>query len=180
MEISVREGDITEQPGLDAIVNAANTDLVLGGGVAGAIRRKGGDVIDREARARGPLRLGEAVATTAGSLPNKAVIHAAVMGYRTEDERVPKRSGSLTSAEIIYNATQSSLRVATELKLKSLAFPALGTGVAGFPTGECAEVMIRAVREFASNHPGFSVGHVVFVLFDPRSFKIFQEAAKPK
>ncbi|MGB7624889.1 MAG: macro domain-containing protein [Terriglobia bacterium] len=180
MEISVREGDITEQPGVDAIVNAANTDLVLGAGVAGTIRRKGGDVIDREARARGPIPLGEAVATTAGSLPNKTVIHAAVMGYRAEDERVFKRPGSLTSAEIIYSATQSSLRVATDLNLKSLAFPALGTGVAGFPTDECAEAMIRAVRDFAPLHPRSSVEHVAFVLFDPRSYKIFQETLTRK
>lgn len=180
MKISVLEGDITEQAEVDAIVNAANTELVLGAGVAGAIRRKGGDLVERESRARGPVRLGEAVATTAGKLPNKAVIHAAVMGYRPEDERVPKRSGSLTSGEIIYRATQSSLRVATDLKLKSLAFPALGTGVAGFPTDECAEAMVRAVRDFAVSHRESSVGHVIFVLFDPRSFRTFQEAINRK
>ncbi|MBZ5554830.1 MAG: macro domain-containing protein [Acidobacteriia bacterium] len=180
MKVSVLEGDITEQVEVDAIVNAANTDLVLGAGVAGAIRRKGGDVIDRESRAKGPIRLGEAIATTAGNLPNKAVIHAAVMGYRMEDERIPKRPGSLTSGEIIYKATQASLLIATDLKMKSLAFPALGTGVAGFPTDECAEAMVRAVRDFAPSHPQSSVGQVIFVLFDPRSFKIFQEAINRK
>ena len=91
MKIEIRRGDITEQPDVDAIVNAANTDLALGAGVAGAIRRKGGDSIDVEAQAQGPIRLGEAVATSAGRLLNKYVIHAAAMGYRSEDRAVPKR-----------------------------------------------------------------------------------------
>jgi len=175
MKMWVREGDITEQPDMEAIVNAANTDLVLGSGVAGAIRRKGGEVIDRESRAKGPIRLGEAIATTAGHLPYKVVIHAAVMGYRREDELAPKRQGSLTSAEIISKATLSSLRVAEDLMLKSIAFPALGTGVAGFPVKECAIAMIGAVNEYSNSHPESSIQRVVFVLFDPRSFKIFQE-----
>jgi O-acetyl-ADP-ribose deacetylase (regulator of RNase III) len=178
MKISVRQGDITEQPDVDAIVNAANTELILGAGVAGAIRRKGGDIVDREGRAKGPIRLGEAVATTAGALPHKAIIHAAAMGYRAEDEHEPRRAGSLTSAEIIYAATQSSLRVADELKLRSVAFPALGTGVAGFPTDECAEVMVRAVRDFSHHHVDSTIEEVFFVLFDPSSFTIFERALR--
>ncbi len=142
MEIEIRRGDITDQSDLDAIVNAANTDLVLGSGVAGAIRRKGGENISREAVAQAPIRLGEAVATSAGQLPHKYVIHAAAMGYREEDQVVPKRSGSLSSADIIRNATRNSLRIAEHLRLGSIAFPALATGVAGFPVAECAEVMI--------------------------------------
>src|SRR3954471_9765621 len=144
MIIEIRQGDITSQPDVEAIVNAANTDLVLGSGVAGAIRRKGGDVIDREGQAKGPIRLGEAVWTTAGGLPNKYVIHAAAMGYRPEDAAVPKRPGSLSSEKIIRDATMNSLRVADELKLKSIAFPALATGVAAFPTDECAGAMLGA------------------------------------
>lgn len=175
MIITARQGDITNQPDVDAIVNAANTDLILGAGVAGAIRRKGGDSIDREARSKGPINLGEAVATSAGRLPNRFVIHAAAMGYRAEDERAPKRPGSLTSAEIIYEASQSSLRVAEELGLKSTAFPALGTGVANFPLDECAEVMVRAVWEYARNHPQSSIREVVFVLYDPIAYQTFQK-----
>lgn len=176
MKIELRRGDITDQPDLDAIVNAANTDLALGAGVAGAIRRKGGDAIDREARALGPIRLGEAVATSAGRLPNKHVIHAAAMGYRPEDERVPKRPGSLSSAAIIRDATQNSLLRAHELRLRSVGFPALATGVAGFPVEECAQVMIAAAREFASAHTDTTVELVVFVLFSESDYREFSRA----
>jgi len=175
MEIEIRQGDITEQPDVDAIVNAANTDLILGAGVAGAIRRKGGDIIDNEARAQAPIRLGEAVATGAGRLPNKHVIHAAAMGYRREDELVPKRPGSLSSAEIIRSATLNSLERAEELKLASIAFPALATGVAGFPVDECAGVMLGAAREYAQAHPQSSLRRIVFVLFGREDYDVFRK-----
>jgi O-acetyl-ADP-ribose deacetylase (regulator of RNase III) len=174
MEIEIRQGDITDQTDLDAIVNAANTDLVLGSGVAGAIRRKGGENIQREAVAQAPVSLGQAVATSAGQLPLKYVIHAAAMGYREEDQVVPKRSGSLSSAAIIRNATRNSLRVADHLRLGSLAFPALATGVAGFPVDECAEVMIGAAREYAGAHPDSSIQRVVFVLWSADDYQTFQ------
>jgi len=175
MNIEIRQGDITEQSDIDAIVNAANTDLVLGAGVAGAIRRKGGDIIDREGQAKGPIKLGEAVHTTAGNLPNKYVIHAAAMGYRPEDRLVPKRPGSLSSAEIIRDATLNSLRCAEELKLESIAFPALATGVAAFPVDECAETMIGAVRDYQAAHPDSSIKRVVFVLFGRDDYEIFKQ-----
>ncbi len=178
MDIEVVQGDITQQPDIDAIVNAANTDLALGAGVAGAIRRRGGDEIDHEARSKGPIRLGEAVATSAGRLPNKYVIHAAAMGYRPEDERVPKRPGSLSSAAIIAEATRNSLRRADELHLESLAFPALATGVAAFPVDECAETMIAAVREYAKSRPQSSVKRVRFVLFGEEDYKIFLQSLR--
>src|SRR6185295_2079481 len=98
MKIEVRHGDITSQPDVDAIVNAANTELILGSGVAGAIYRKGGKIIHEEGQKKGPIRLGEAAYTTAGNLPNRYVIHAAAMGYRPDDAKVPKRAGSLSSA----------------------------------------------------------------------------------
>jgi O-acetyl-ADP-ribose deacetylase (regulator of RNase III) len=173
MEIEVRRGDITEQADVDAIVNAANTDLVLGSGVAGAIRRKGGENINREATAQAPIRLGEAVATSAGQMTHKYVIHAAAMGYREEDQAVPKRAGSLSSPAIIRNATQNSLRIADRVRLGSIAFPALATGVAGFPVGECADVMIGATREYASAHPETSVQRVVFVLWSAEDYHTF-------
>src|SRR5215468_11708035 len=116
MKVEIRRGDITDQRDIDAIVNAANTDLALGSGVAGAIMRKGGAIIDEEGRRQAPIRLGEAAATTAGRLPNKAVIHAAAMGYRAEDRAVPKKPGTASSAEIIRNATQNSLRRTEDLK----------------------------------------------------------------
>lgn len=178
MEIKVRRGDITQQTDVDAIVNAANTDLALGAGVAGAIRRRGGDEIDREARALGPIRLGEAVATAAGRLPNKCVIHAAAMGYRAEDQRVPKTPGSLSSAAIIRQATLNSLRRVEERHLGSVAFPALATGVAAFPVDECAQTMLGAVRDYAREHPRSSIQMVVFVLFGEEEYAIFQAASR--
>lgn len=174
MRIEIRQGDITEQPDLDAIVNAANTWLALGSGVAGAIHRKGGNIIDEEGRKQAPIRLGEAAVTTAGTLPNKFVIHAAAMGYTKEDALVPKKPGTASSAEIIRNATWNSLLRAEERKLKSIAFPALATGVAGFPVDECAEVMITAARDFAATNPDSSIELVVFVLFTSGDFRIFE------
>jgi O-acetyl-ADP-ribose deacetylase (regulator of RNase III) len=175
IEIEIVQGDITAQPDMDAIVNAANTDLALGAGVAGAIRRRGGDEIDREARAQGPIRLGEALATGAGRLPNRYVIHAAAMGYRPEDEAVPKRAGSRSSANIIADATRNSLECAEKLKLESVAFPALATGVAGFPVDECADAMLAAVREYACGHRASSVECVRFVLFGDNDCRIFRK-----
>lgn len=178
MRIEVVQGDITGQPDMDAIVNAANTDLVLGSGVAGAIRRRGGDEIDREAQAKGPIRLGEAVATGAGRLPNKYVIHAAAMGYRAEDRLVPKRPGSQSSAAIIADATSNSLLRAEELRLRSIAFPALATGVAGFPVDECAETMIQAAQEYFAVQAKSSVELVRFVLFSEADKKTFDDTLR--
>jgi O-acetyl-ADP-ribose deacetylase (regulator of RNase III) len=167
--IQLRQGDITNQPDVDAIVNAANTELWLGSGVAGAIARRGGPAIEREAVAKGPIRLGEAVATTAGNLPNKYVIHAAAMGYRPEDRAVPKRPGSMSSEAIIRDATANSLAIADRLACRSIAFPALATGVGGFPVDECARVMISAAREYAA-HADSQIERVIFVLFDKADY----------
>jgi O-acetyl-ADP-ribose deacetylase (regulator of RNase III) len=173
MKIEIVQGDITQQPDIDAIVNAANTELILGSGVAGAISRRGGTEIDREGRAKGPIKLGEAAVTGAGRLPNKYVIHAAAMGYRPEDALVPKREGSLSSAAIIRDATKNSLRRAAELKLQSIAFPALATGVGAFPVDECAETMIGALREYEWEDPQSSLKLVRFVLFGESDYKTF-------
>ena len=178
MQIEIVQGDITDQPDVDAIVNAANTDLALGAGVAGAIRRKGGNEIDREAQAKGPIPLGEAAATSAGRLPNRYVIHAAAMGYRAEDAKVPKRPGSQSSAKIIADATRNSLSRAEELKLASIAFPALATGVAAFPVDECAQAMIGAVRDYERDHPESSIRVVRFVLFGKNDYEVFRRAVK--
>jgi O-acetyl-ADP-ribose deacetylase len=173
MRIEITRGDITQQPDIDAIVNAANTELILGSGVAGAIYRRGGAEIDREGQAKGPIPLGAAIVTSAGRLPNKYVIHAAAMGYRPEDSRVPKREGSLSSAVIIADCTRNSLLQADALRLESIAFPALATGVAAFPVNECAEVMIGAVREYENTHPQSTIARVRFVLFGQRDYEIF-------
>lgn len=178
MKIELRKGDITNQAGIDAIVNAANTELWLGSGVAGAISARGGPDIEREAVAQGPIALGKAVRTSAGNLPNKLVIHAAAMGYREEDRVVPKREGSASSEAIIRDATANSISIADESGCESIAFPALATGVGGFPVDECARVMIKAARDYAVEHPQSKVERVIFVLFNAGDFQAFERELK--
>jgi O-acetyl-ADP-ribose deacetylase (regulator of RNase III) len=174
VKIELRKGDITSQPDIEAIVNAANTELWLGAGVAGAISARGGPNIEREALALAPISLGDAVRTTAGNLPNKFVIHAAAMGYRDADRSVPKRAGSVSSESIIYDATINSIALADESNCTSIAFPALATGVGGFPVDECARVMIKAAKAYAGKHPNSNVKRVVFVLFSASDLQIFE------
>jgi len=174
MKIELRQSDITNQPDIDAIVNAANTELWLGSGVAGAIARRGGPEIEREAVAQGPIRLGEAVRTTAGNLPNRFVIHAAAMGYREEDRAVPKRAGSASSEAIIREVTLNSIRLAGEAGCRSIAFPALATGVGGFPVDECARVMIAAAKDHAARNSRTTIELVRFVLFTADDLNMFE------
>lgn len=178
MKIELRQGDITDQPDVNAIVNAANTELWLGSGVAGAISARGGPEIEREAVAQAPIQLGDAVKTTAGNLPNKFVIHAAAMGYREADRTVPKRAGSASSESIIRNATTKSISIADNSGCESIAFPALATGVGGFPVDECARVMINAARDYAREHPQTRIKRVIFVLFAAADFQVFERELK--
>jgi O-acetyl-ADP-ribose deacetylase (regulator of RNase III) len=164
LTITVLEGDITARR-VDAIVNAANNALWMGSGVAGAIKSKGGAEIEREAMAQGPVTPGQSVLTAPGSLPAGHVIHAAVMG---QDLR--------TDATLIRKATLSSLAVATDHELSSIAFPALGTGVGGFPVAECARVMVEAVRGHAAGPT--SIRLVEFVLFGQRAYDEFSAGAR--
>ncbi len=157
--IEVVKGDLTEQK-VDAIVNAANSDLILGGGVAGAIRVKGGDLIQTECDRQSPIELGQAALTTAGELPAKHVIHAAVMHL-----------GGSPTQESIENSTFNSLILAAEYKLESVSFPALGTGIGGFSMSLSAEIMLNAAKRFLR---GNSLPKVVsFVLFDDSAYNIF-------
>jgi len=133
--VEVREADVTTLA-VDAVANAANTHLLHGGGVAGAIARAAGPELERESRERAPVALGEAVATTAGEMPSRWVIHAATM-----------EPGGPTSAQAIADATRSTLRVAGELGAASLALVAFGTGVGGFPLADCARIMAGVLRE---------------------------------
>lgn len=159
-EIELIKGDIAEV-GADAIVNAANDHLWMGAGVAGALKRAGGDEIEREAMAKGPIAVGEAVATGAGRLPAKWVIHAAAMG---QDLR--------TDADKIRRATASALRVADEIGARSIVFPALGTGVGGFPIDDCARVIVDAVRAHLDS--GSRLERVTFVLRGDDAFRAFE------
>jgi O-acetyl-ADP-ribose deacetylase (regulator of RNase III) len=161
-EIEVAEADITKLE-VDAIANAANTALQHGGGVAGAISRAGGPEVQRESDRRGPIGLGDAVATTAGELPSKWVIHAATMEL-----------GGPTSAEIIRRATASTLRLADELGAKSLALVAFGTGVGGFPIDEAARIEVEEVQRHVSE--GSELERVVFAVFGEQARLAFEEA----
>ena len=132
--VEVLEADITTLD-VDAIANAANTQLIHGGGVAGAIARAGGEAVQRESSERAPIGLGEAVETGAGDMPARWVIHAATMEL-----------GGPTSADVIRAATASALALADELGARSLALVAFGTGVGGFPLDQAAEVEVEEVR----------------------------------
>jgi O-acetyl-ADP-ribose deacetylase (regulator of RNase III) len=160
MELEVVEGDIAALD-VDAIANAANNHLWMGAGVAGAIKRVGGEEIEREAVAKGPVEVGDAVATTAGRLKARHVIHGAVMG---QDLR--------TDGELIDRTTRRCLEVAEELGARSLALPAFGTGVGGFPVSECAGIMVSAVRA----HEPRSLERVVFAVFGAAAARAFEAA----
>jgi O-acetyl-ADP-ribose deacetylase (regulator of RNase III) len=160
VQLEVVDGDITRLE-VDALANAANDRLWMGAGVAGAIKRAGGDEIEREAVAKGPIPIGEAVATGAGRLAARWVIHGAVMG---QDLR--------TDAERIRRTTSSCLRVADELGAESLALPAFGTGVGGFPLEECARIMAEAARE----HQPRTLRRVVFAVYGHEARRAFQDA----
>jgi O-acetyl-ADP-ribose deacetylase len=164
LQLTVILGDITEQA-TDAIVNAANNHLWLGSGVAGAIKARGGEEIEREAMKLGPIEPGQAVTTTAGRLKARYCIHAAAMGQDL-----------VTSADLIAKATRSSLTEATRLGLDSIAFPALGTGVGGFPAEACAKLVIAAALSHSYTNP--RPGSVTFVLRDETAFRAFSEALK--
>jgi O-acetyl-ADP-ribose deacetylase (regulator of RNase III) len=161
MKVKIYTGDITEAP-TDAIVNAANNHLWMGSGVAGAIKRKGGQIIEDEAVAQGPVEPGDAVATTAGDLPHTYVIHAAGMGQDLK-----------TSEELVYECTLSSLELAEDLGLSSIAFPAIGTGVGGLSIHACASAMHRALDEFAPDAD--SLQEVHFVIFSRQETEEFRK-----
>jgi O-acetyl-ADP-ribose deacetylase (regulator of RNase III) len=162
-KVELRQGDLTDTD-VDAIVNAANNDLMLGGGVAGAIRVKGGPEIQQECDQIGPIALGEEAITGAGRLRARHVIHAASM-----------RLGESTSEADLRSATRNSLMRASENSLRTIAFPAIGTGIAGFPVERCAEVMLGEVR--AHLNGATTLERVEFVLFDRRSLEVFERVA---
>ena len=162
LELSVVDGDITALA-VDAIANAANNHLWMGAGVAGAIKRAGGEEIEREAVAKGPIAVGDAIATGAGRLRARWVIHGAVMGQDLT-----------TSAELIRRATRRCLEVADELGCESLALPAFGTGVGGFGLDECARLMVEVARAYEPR----ALRRVVFAVFGEAASRAFAEAVR--
>ena len=160
-EIVIIQGDITEQD-TETIVNAANNELWMGGGVAGAIKRKGGEKIEKEALSKGPIPIGEVAVTKGGKLKAKYVIHAATMEMDFQ-----------TDARIIEQATLNSLKKAEEMGLKSIALPALGSGIGGFAIAVCARIMLSVARDFSKSAK--SLQEIRFVLFDHQSHQAFEE-----
>jgi O-acetyl-ADP-ribose deacetylase (regulator of RNase III) len=159
--LEIADGDIAAET-TDAVVNAANNHFWMGSGVAGAIKSRGGQEIERDAMAQGPVEPGECVMTTGGRLPARFVIHAAVMGQDLQ-----------TSAAIIARATANALALADARSLESIALPAFGTGVGGFPIEECARVMIGAIR----SHTSGSLRLVRLVLFGELACRTFADVA---
>jgi O-acetyl-ADP-ribose deacetylase (regulator of RNase III) len=160
--LELTQGDITDQT-TDAIVNAANTALQLGGGVAGAIRRKGGPKIQEECNKIGGTHVGGAVITTGGNLAAKYVIHAVGPRHREEHEDAK-----------LKDATLSSLILADQKNLKSIAFPAISTGIFGFPKDRCATIMLSTTIAYLEGPT--KLEKVVYCLYDQKTFEIFKRA----
>ena len=158
------EGDITEMQ-TEAIVNAANARLILGGGVAGAIRRKGGPKIQQECNETGGTFVGGAVKTTGGNLKAKYVIHAVGprMGEGNEDNK-------------LKNATLNSLKLMDEYNLKSIAFPAISTGIFGFPIDRCSKIMINVAKEYLQGIT--QIEKIIFCLYSASDFEVFEKELK--
>jgi O-acetyl-ADP-ribose deacetylase len=158
--IEIRQGDLTDMD-VDAIVNAANNDLRLGGGLAGAIRRKGGPRIQAECDEIGAIPVGGAAITSGGNLKARHVILAASM-----------QLGGATTAQSLRSSTAHALRIAAQMGLKTIALPAIGAGIGGFPMAECAEIMLR---EAATHFEGpTSIEKITFVLFDAEALSAFE------
>src|SRR5688500_2171443 len=157
MEVEVVDGDITALD-VDAIANAANDALWMGAGVAGAIKRAGGEEIEREAVSKGPIEIGDAVATGGGSLTARCVVHGAVMGQDLQ-----------TDADAVRRTTARCLEVADELGAESLGLPAFGTGVGGFPLDECARIMVGVTRA----HQPRTLRLVVFAVYGGQAKRAF-------
>ncbi len=162
--IRLVKGDITELS-TDVIVNAANSQLIMGGGVAGAIRRKGGSKIQEECNKIGGTYVGGAVITTGGNLKAKYVIHAVGprMGEGNEDEK-------------LKNATLNSLKLMDEHHLKTIAFPAISTGIFGYPIDRCAKIMISTAKNYLQGTT--LIEEVIFCLYSQADFKVFERELK--
>jgi O-acetyl-ADP-ribose deacetylase (regulator of RNase III) len=163
-KLEIASGDITQLE-VDAIANAANTELWMGSGVAGAIKRAGGEAIEVEAMLQGPIQVGEAVATTGHGLKARWVVHAAVMGQDLQ-----------TNANAIAKATRSALDCAVRCQARSIAIPAFGTGVGGFPLYQCASIMVGETVAYLKEHPHTSLRHIMFSVYSDAARAAFKNA----
>jgi O-acetyl-ADP-ribose deacetylase len=160
-DVYLERGDITEYE-VDAIVNPANDQLSMGTGVASAIKRKGGTIVEEDAKRQGPVEGGDAVVTTAGNLPANYVIHAAVMGL---DLR--------SNADLVRQATKNALRRAEELRLHTVAFPAFGTGAGRVDPKDCADAMVGALRAHFAEVAESSLRRIHLVLYQEDTYQAF-------
>jgi O-acetyl-ADP-ribose deacetylase (regulator of RNase III) len=163
-KLEIASGDITELE-VDAITNAANTELRMGAGVAGAIKRVGGDAVEKEAMLQGPIQIGEAVATTGHDLKARWVIHVAVMGLDLQ-----------TDADAIAKATRSALDCAERCHARSIAMPAFGTGVGGFPLYQCASIMVAETVAYLKAKPHTVLRHIMFSVYSDAARAAFKHA----
>jgi O-acetyl-ADP-ribose deacetylase len=163
-KLEIASGDITELE-VDAIANAANTELWMGAGVAGAIKRVGGEAVEKEAMLQGPIAIGEAVATTGHDLKARWVIHAAVMGADLQ-----------TDAKAIAAATHSALACAERCHARSIAMPAFGTGVGDFPLYQCASIMVAETVAYLKAKPTTGLRHIMFSVYSDAARAAFQHA----
>ena len=161
MQIIVEQGDLTKKK-VDAIVNPANSAGLMGGGVAGVIRRIGGAAIEEEAVKHSPIPIGKAVLTTGGNLPCQGVIHAPTM----------VRPAERATGEVVQKATEGALQCAEEAGLSSIAFPGMGTGVGRLPLDVAAETMVSGIRA----HPAKKLSHVYLIGFEKEMVEAFQNA----
>ncbi|UCC19168.1 MAG: macro domain-containing protein [Promethearchaeota archaeon] len=162
--IRLVQGDITELD-TDVIVNAANAQLILGGGVAGAIKRKGGPLIQYECNKIGGTYVGGAVLTTGGNLKAKHVIHA-----------VGPRMGEGNEEEKLKNATLNSLKLMDKHNLKTIAFPAISTGIFGYPIDKCAQIMISTTKDYLNGST--QIDEVIFCLYTASDYAVFDNELK--
>ena len=161
--VELTEGDITAQPDIDAIVNAANAELRIGGGVAGAIHQKGDPELTELTRPLAPIKPGEAVITEAPGLPNDYIIHCLGPVYGRDEP----------SDMLLADCYRNALKLADENSIKSIAFPAISTGAFGYPMREAAEVAFKTIKEYSQSEGSYM--HVRFVLFGERAFGVHEE-----
>ncbi|TYB31792.1 MAG: macro domain-containing protein [Candidatus Mcinerneyibacterium aminivorans] len=164
-QLELKKGDITNLD-VDAIINPANTQLIMGGGVAGAIRKKGGEEIQKECHKKSPINIGEVVITSGGKLKADYVIHA-----------VGPRKSTPNRKKLLTKAVKNSLKIADDYGIKSLAFPAISTGVFGYPLKEAAEVILSTIKNYLNFHNS-SIEKVIVILYDNKTYKIFNNINK--
>jgi O-acetyl-ADP-ribose deacetylase len=160
LTIELKQGDITKQPDMEAIVNAANARLQTGGGVAGAIHRAGGSALEKETRPLAPISPGDAVITSAPGLPNRHIIHCLGPVYGQDEP----------SDKLLADCYRNAIKLADESELKSIAFPAISTGVFGYPVKDAAQVALGAIKELSGTLK--HVKHVRFVLWSEQDFDV--------